>query len=51
MAAPTFFANVPGPAKNFLDRMSGAAFDTKRRPRFSHETGYLILTLCGRLYQ
>lgn len=47
MAAPTFFANVPGPANNFLDRMSGAAFDTKRRPRFSHETGCLILTSCG----
>ena len=47
MAAPTFFANVPGPAKNLMDRMSGAAFDTKRRPRFSSDTGYLLLTSCG----
>lgn len=47
MAAPTFFANVPGPAKNFMDRMSGAAFDTKLRPRFSSDTGYLLLTSCG----
>ena len=47
MAAPTFFANVPGPAKNFMDRMSGAAFDTKRRPRLSSDTGYLLLTSCG----
>ena len=47
LAAPTFFANVPGPAKNFMDRMSGAAFDTRRRPRFSRDTGYILVTSCG----
>jgi multimeric flavodoxin WrbA len=47
MAAPTFFKNIPGPAKNFLDRFSGTAFDSDLKPRFSHDTGYLLMTSCG----
>lgn len=53
LAAPTYWANVPGPVKNLFDRLLGTAMeDTPRfpKPRLSPNQRYLLLTACNTPY-
>lgn len=51
LAAPTYFANIPGPVKTMLDRLVGAVMDDNDgpvpKPRLSKEQEYLLLTACN----
>ena len=51
LAAPTYFANVPGPVKTMLDRLVGAVMDDNDgpipKPRLSKRQEYLLLTACS----
>lgn len=51
LAAPTYFANVPGIVKNFFDRMVGAVMDDNDspipKPRLRKTQRYLLLTTCN----
>ncbi len=45
LAAPTYFANVPGPVKTMFDRLSGAVLDGIK-PRLGRQHKYALLTAC-----
>lgn len=49
-AAPTYFANIPGPLKTLFDRLSGAVMEESAggipKGRLSKEQKYLLLTAC-----
>lgn len=50
LAAPTYWANVPGAVKNLLDRLlSVAVTDSAHgpKPKFSADRQYLLLTACN----
>jgi multimeric flavodoxin WrbA len=47
LAAPTYFANVPGPVKNMFDRLSGVILDEKARHKLQKGKYYLLLTSCS----
>lgn len=51
MAAPTYWAGIPGPVKNLFDRLLGTAMGESRsaipRPRLSRSQEYLLLTACN----
>ncbi|MDR1514438.1 MAG: flavodoxin family protein [Synergistaceae bacterium] len=50
LAAPTYFANVPGPVKNMFDRLVGAVMDDRGfvpKPRLRKTQQYLLLTACN----
>lgn len=51
LAAPTYFANIPGPVKTMLDRLVGAVMDDNAgpipKPRLSKRQEYLLLTTCN----
>lgn len=50
LAAPTYFANVPGPVKTLFDRMAGAVMDEGPtgipKGKLSRRQKYLLLTAC-----
>lgn len=50
LAAPTYFANVPGPVKTLFDRLAGAVMDEGPggipRGKLSRRQKYLLLTAC-----
>ena len=50
LAAPTYFANIPGPVKNLFDRLSGAVMGESSRGipkgKLSRRQKYLLLTAC-----
>ena len=50
VASPVYFANVPGPLKNLLDRLVGTLMDDGAvipRPRLSKKQRYLLLAACS----
>lgn len=51
MAAPTYFANIPAPAKNLFDRLVGVIMDDNDspipKPLLSKSHLYLLLTTCN----
>lgn len=47
LAAPTYFANVPGPVKNLFDRLSGAVLDENAKPKQNKGQQYILLTACA----
>ena len=47
IAAPTYFANIPGPVKNLFDRLSGAVVDANTKPRLRKTQQYLLITACN----
>lgn len=50
LAAPTYFANVPGPVKNMFDRLSGAVMDEGPgglpHGKLSRRQTYFLITAC-----
>ena len=49
LAAPVYFANVPGPVKTMFDRLAGSVMEdtsTFPRPLLKKEQRYLLLTAC-----
>lgn len=50
LAAPTYFANVPGPVKTLFDRLAGAVMEETAagipKGRLSPQQKYLLLTAC-----
>lgn len=50
LAAPTYFANVPGPVKTLFDRLAGAVMEERAggvpKGRLSPKQKYLLLTAC-----
>lgn len=51
LAAPVYFANVPGIVKNLFDRLVGAVMDDNDspvpKPRLSKRQTYFLLTACS----
>lgn len=47
LAAPTYFANVPGPVKNLLDRFSGVVVDDIAKAKLPSGKQYILLTSCA----
>lgn len=51
MAAPTYFANIPAPAKNLFDRLVAVIMDDNHssipKPLLSKSHRYLLLTTCN----
>ena len=51
MAAPTYFANIPAPAKNLFDRLVAVIMDDNDspipKPLLSKSHRYLLLTTCN----
>lgn len=47
LAAPVYFANVPGPLKILFDRLSGAVIDRHTKPRLKRSQRYILLTACS----
>lgn len=47
LAAPVYFANVPGPVKTLFDRLSGAVVDRKAKPRLKKTQQYILLSACS----
>lgn len=50
MASPVYFANVPGPLKNLLDRLVGTLMDDSAlipKPLCSPKQRYILLVACG----
>ena len=51
LAAPTYFANIPGPVKTVLDRLVGTVMDDNLSPlpkgKLRGEQRYLLLTACN----
>lgn len=51
LAAPVYFANVPGIVKNLFDRLVGAVMDDNDspvpKPRLSRKQTYYLLTACS----
>lgn len=51
MAAPTYFANIPGPAKNMFDRLVAVIMNDNNspipKPLLSPKQNYLLLTTCN----
>lgn len=51
MAAPTYFANIPAPAKNLFDRLVAIIMDDNDnmipKPLLPKKHGYLLLTTCS----
>ncbi len=47
LAAPVYFANVPGPVKNLFDRLSGTVIDREAKPRLKKSQRYILLTACS----
>ena len=46
ISAPTYFANIPGPLKNMLDRMNGVILDERAKPKLKDRKGYVLMTSC-----
>lgn len=47
LTAPTYFANIPGPVKNLLDRLSGVILDDNAKPKLPPGKQYILLTSCS----
>lgn len=50
LAAPVYWASVPGAVKNMFDRLLGTAMEETAafpRPRLSHSQSYVLLTACN----
>lgn len=51
MAAPTYFANIPAPAKNLFDRLVPTFMNDNHsmipKPQLSSKQSYLLLTACN----
>lgn len=51
MAAPTYFANIPAPAKNLFDRLVAVIMDDNDsfipKPLLSKAHGYILMTSCS----
>lgn len=47
LAAPTYFANIPGPVKNLLDRLSGVVIDEQAKAKLPRGQEYVLMTCCA----
>lgn len=47
LAAPTYFANIPGPVKNLLDRLSGVILDDNAKAKLASGKQCILLTSCA----